>query len=149
MYESQTRLIDHQRKTAMNTSSILKTASILLLTLGLLAGCAQTNPHPMDMTTAIQAAKTPADHLALANHYEQAAQDAQAKVEEHKKTLAEYQAKSYVYGKQAATWQEHCQALIYNYQQDRRREPPNGRHASEDGRSRPLTRKPPLYLCCA
>ncbi|SMF95003.1 hypothetical protein SAMN02949497_2343 [Methylomagnum ishizawai] len=101
----------------MNTLSTLKTALILLLTLGFLAGCAQPNPHPMDMTAAVQSAKTPTDHLALANHYQQAAQDAQAQVEEHKKLLAEYQAKSYLYGKQAATWQAHCQALIYHYQQ--------------------------------
>ena len=45
-----------------------------------------TEPAPMDMTTAIQNTKTKADHEALATHYEQAAHDAEAKVEEHKKS---------------------------------------------------------------
>lgn len=101
----------------MNTPSPLKNLLILLLTLGFLAGCAQTNPHPMDMTAAVQGAKTPADHMALADHYEQAAQEAEAKVKEHQKLLEEYQFHSYVYGKQSATLKEHCDGLIYHYQQ--------------------------------
>lgn len=43
--------------------------------------------------------------------------DIQAKVEEHKKLLAQYQAKSYLYGKQAESFKNHCQALIGLYQQ--------------------------------
>jgi len=96
---------------------IIKTLLTVSLTLGLLAGCAQPNPHPMDMTAAIQSAKTRADHEALAAHYEQAARDAEAQVEEHKKLLEQYTAKSYLYGKQAATLKEHCEALIHSYQQ--------------------------------
>lgn len=94
-----------------------KLALTTLLTIGLLVGCTPPNPHPMDMTSAIQNAKTKADHEALAAHYDEAAKDARAKVEEHKKTLAEYKAKSYLYGKQAAMLQQHCEFLIRSYQQ--------------------------------
>jgi RecB family exonuclease len=99
----------------MNT--ITKLALITFLATGMLVSCAQPNPHPMDMTSAVQSAKTKADHEALAAHYEQAAKDALAKVQEHKKILDEYKAKSYLYGKQAAMLEQHCQSLIQSYQQ--------------------------------
>ena len=73
----------------------------LFLVVGLLAACAEMNPHPMDMNLAVQNAKTKADHEALAQHYEEAAKDMQLKVEEHKKLLRQYEAKSYQYGRQA------------------------------------------------
>jgi hypothetical protein len=98
-------------------NNIIKALLPVSLTLGLLASCAQPNPHPMDMTTAVQSAKTKTDHVALAAHYEQAAKDAEAKVEEHKKLLDEYKAHSYLYGKQGLTFQPHCEALIRSYQQ--------------------------------
>ena len=60
----------------------------LFLTLGLLAACAEMNPHPMDMSQAVQNAKSKADHEALAEHYEEAAKEMQLKVEEHKKLLS-------------------------------------------------------------
>ncbi|QSA98097.1 hypothetical protein [Methylococcus sp. EFPC2] len=97
--------------------NITKALLTVSLTLGLLASCAQPNPHPMDMTAAIQNARTPTDHQALAEHYEQAAKDAEAKVEEHKKLLDQYKARSYLYGKQAMSFQSHCEALIRSYQQ--------------------------------
>ena len=45
----------------------------LLLAFGLLAACAEKNPHPMDMSQAVQSAASKADHEALAEHYEEAA----------------------------------------------------------------------------
>lgn len=54
----------------MNT----KTFFMVFAILGLLASCAQFDPHAMDMTTAIREAKTSADHNALASHYEAAAE---------------------------------------------------------------------------
>jgi hypothetical protein len=98
-------------------NNITKALLTVSLTLGLLAGCTQPNPHPMDMTTVIQNTKTKADHEVLATHYEQAAQDAEAKVEEHKKLLDQYQAHSYLYGRQALMLEEHCQSMIHEYQQ--------------------------------
>lgn len=98
----------------MNT--LRKTAAIVFLAFGLLAGCTQPNPHPMDMGSAVQGAKTKADHEALAAHYEQAAKDAEAKAAEQQKMLDKYKEHSYLYGKQAAMLEEHCEALINHYQ---------------------------------
>lgn len=89
---------------------------ILLLTLGLLSACAQMNPHPMDMSQAVQKAETKADHEALAKHYEEAAKDMQLKVDEHKKLLSQYQSKGYLYGKQAEDLKAHCQRLVTSYE---------------------------------
>ncbi|MDP2904212.1 MAG: hypothetical protein Q8N96_14085 [Methylovulum sp.] len=89
---------------------------IIILTLGLLDGCAVTNPHPMDMTQAVQNASSKADHEALAEHYEAAAAEMQVKVDEHKKLLAQYDAKSYLYGKQAGDLKAHCGRLISIYE---------------------------------
>ncbi|OAI02018.1 MULTISPECIES: hypothetical protein [Methylomonas] len=88
----------------------------MFLALGLLTACAEMNPHPMDMSQAVQSASSKADHEALAKHYEEAAKDLQLKVDEHKKLLSQYQAKSYLYGKQADTLVSHCRVLINAYE---------------------------------
>ncbi len=84
--------------------------------LGLLGSCT-INPHPMDMTQAVQSATTRGDHEALAKHYEDAAKEMQAKAEEHKKLLANYEAKRGLYGKQAQSLISHCQGLMRIYEQ--------------------------------
>jgi len=71
----------------------------------------------MDMTQAVQSAKTRSDHDALAKHYEDAAKQMQLKADEHKKLLAQYQAKKGLYGKQAQSLISHCQGLIRIYEQ--------------------------------
>ena len=83
---------------------------------GLLASCT-INPHPMDMIQAVQSAKTPADHDALVKHYEDAAKEMQAKADEHKKLLAQYEANKGLYGKSAQSLISHCQGLIRIYEQ--------------------------------
>jgi hypothetical protein len=88
----------------------------MFLTFGLLAACAERNPHPMDMSQAVQNAKSKADHEALAEHYEEAAKEMQDKVDEHKKLLSQYQSESYLYGKQAQDLKAHCQRLIDVYE---------------------------------
>ncbi len=88
----------------------------LFLILGLLAACAERNPHPMDMTQAVQNAQTRADHEALAEHYEQAAKEMQDKVDEHKKLLSQYESKSYLYGRRAEDLKAHCRRLIDVYE---------------------------------
>jgi len=70
----------------------------------------------MDMSAAIAGAKSVSDHTDLAKHYDDAAKDMQNRAEEHKKLLAQYEAKSYLYGKQADSFKTHCQALIGLYQ---------------------------------
>ncbi len=88
----------------------------LFLTLGLLAACAEMNPHPMDMNLALQNAKTKADHEELAKHYEEAAEEMQVKADEHKKLLGQYESQSYLYGRQAEDLKAHCQRLIDVYE---------------------------------
>ena len=92
------------------------TALALVAFLGLLGSCT-VNPHPMDMTQALQKATTRGDHESLAKHYEDAAKQMQAKAEEHKKLLAQYEAKKSLYGKQTQSLISHCQALIRIYDQ--------------------------------
>jgi len=87
----------------------------LLLSLGLLSGCAETNPHPMDMSQAVQDAKTKADHEALAQHYEATAKEMQLKVDAHEKLLRKYESHAYLYGKQAQDLKAHCRRLITIY----------------------------------
>jgi endonuclease III len=87
------------------------------LAVGLLTACAEQNPHPMDMTQLVKNAKTHDDHEALAKHYDDAAKEMQAKVDEHKKLLAQYEGESYLYGKQAEDLKAHCQRLVNVYEQ--------------------------------
>jgi hypothetical protein len=88
----------------------------LLLTVGLVSACAEMNPHPMDMDVAVQNATSKADHEALAEHYEKAAEEMQAKAEQHKKMLRQYESKSYIYGRQAEDLKAHSQRLIDVYE---------------------------------
>lgn len=89
----------------------------LIIICGFLASCAQMNPHPMDMTQAVQNAKTRSDHEALAKHYEDTAKEMQAKMQEHQKMLEKYESNSSHYGKEALDLQAHCRNLIYQYEQ--------------------------------
>jgi hypothetical protein len=59
-----------------------RTSLVILVTLGLLASCAQMNSQLMDMSQAAQEAKTRPDHFALAKRYEDAAKEMQEKVQE-------------------------------------------------------------------
>jgi len=88
----------------------------LLFALGLLTACAEMNPHPMDMSQAVQSAESKADHEALAKHYDEAADEMQLKVDEHKKLLSQYESKAYLYGRQAEDFKAHCLRLIDVYE---------------------------------
>lgn len=89
---------------------------LLVLLFGVLVACSEMKTHPMDMSQAVQSATTKADHEALAKHYDEVADEMQAKVEDHKKLLADYHAKSYKYGRQGETFEKHCQMLINAYE---------------------------------
>jgi len=91
--------------------------SLALVAIFALLGSCTINPHPMDMTQAVQSAKTRSDHESLAKHYEDAAKDMQAKSAEHKKMLAQYEANKGLYGKQAQSLTSHCQGLVRIYEQ--------------------------------
>lgn len=71
----------------------------------------------MDMSQAVQRAKTRADHEALATRYEDAAKQMQAKVDEHKKALVYYQSVRGLLSRQAQDLIDHCQGLIRAYEQ--------------------------------
>jgi hypothetical protein len=95
-----------------------KTSFVLVAALGLsLLGSCTINPHSMDMTQAVQSAKTRGDHESLARHYEDAAKEMQAKAAEHKKLLAQYETNKSLYGKQASSLISHCQGLVRIYEQ--------------------------------
>ena len=89
----------------------------VLTVLGLLASCAQMSPQPMDMSQAAQKARSGPDNNALAKRYEDAAREMQAKVQDHKNQLEEYESHSYLYGKRAQDLQAHCRGLIRYYGQ--------------------------------
>jgi endonuclease III len=89
---------------------------ILLLAFGLMTACSEMNPHPMDMSKAVQNAQTKSDHEALAQHYDGAANEMQLKVDEHKKILNQYESKAYLYGRQAEDLKAHCENLINSYE---------------------------------
>ncbi len=91
--------------------------AILGLFASFVAFAQMKDTHPMDMTQAIQDAKTSADHEELAKHYEDTAKKMQLKAEEHKKRLERYKSKSHIYGKQAEFLQDHCKNLINIYEQ--------------------------------
>jgi hypothetical protein len=93
-----------------------KTSLALVAIFALLGSCT-INPHSMDMTQAVQGAKTRSDHDALAKHYEAAAKEMRAKAEEHNKMLAQYEARKSLYGKQAQSLISHCQGLVRIYEQ--------------------------------
>ncbi|TAN53700.1 MAG: hypothetical protein EPN21_00835 [Methylococcaceae bacterium] len=79
--------------------------------------CTPMNPHPMDMTQAVENAKSNTDHQALAAHYLEEAASLDKKAAEHKQLAAQYKARAYLYGKQADTFLQHCNLLIRNYEQ--------------------------------
>lgn len=75
----------------------------------------ESSPNGYD--TSCSNCKTPADHNALAKHYEDAAKEMQSKVQEHKKMLETYGSNTSHYGKQALDLQSHCRNLINAYEQ--------------------------------
>ena len=90
---------------------------LFLIILGLLVSGVQMNAYSMDMGQAVQNAKTPADHEALAKYYDQAAKEMQSKVQEHQKMYEKYQDESQYYGRQGLDMESMCQGLIRAYEQ--------------------------------
>jgi hypothetical protein len=94
----------------------IKLLITLALVMGLAAACSEMNPHPMDMSQAVENADSKADQEALAKHYEEVAREMQLKAEEHKKLLSHYESKGYLYGKKVLDLQAHCRRLIDSYE---------------------------------
>lgn len=89
---------------------------LFLIIMGLLFSAVQMNAYSMDMGQAVQDAKTPANHEAVAKFYDEAAKEMQAKVQEHKKMYEQYQAESQYYGRQGLDMASMCQGLIRAYE---------------------------------
>ncbi|KIO48916.1 hypothetical protein [Nitrosospira sp. NpAV] len=66
---------------------------------------------------AAQKAVTSHDHIAVAKSLEAEAKQMQAKVQEQKELLEQYENKSYLYGRQAQDLQSHTGALVRQYEQ--------------------------------
>ncbi|MDQ3184897.1 MAG: hypothetical protein M3Q16_00185 [Pseudomonadota bacterium] len=99
----------------MKMKSIFTTLSLLGLLTSLSPSAIATVENP-DIQAAVRNAITRNDHEAVAKHYEDAARDLQAKVQEQKQLLEHYQDKSYLYGRQAQDLQSHTHALVREYE---------------------------------
>jgi hypothetical protein len=71
-----------------------------------------------DVNVAAQNAVTRSDHVAVAKYYEDVARKMQAKVEEQKLLLAQYEDRSYLYGREAQDLQAHTYALVLKYEKE-------------------------------
>ena len=100
----------------MNTKQIVTTLS--LLSLFSLLSPAAFAVEDIDITAAAQNATTRSDHEAVAAYYEESAREIQAKVEEQKQLLEEYESKSYLYGRQTQDLQSHAYALVRKYEKE-------------------------------
>jgi hypothetical protein len=109
-YENADTMVHNTTETDMNSRIFFSILAIL----SALASCAHMDPHPMDMTSAIRNAKTRADHLALARHYEAVAKGMRLKARESEKKLEEYEMHPY-YGTRALDLKAHCRASMSNY----------------------------------
>ena len=69
-----------------------------------------------EIRAAAENAVTRNDHETIAEYYENTAARMQAKVEEQKELLEQYENKSYLYGRQAQDLQSHTSALIRDYE---------------------------------
>jgi hypothetical protein len=84
-------------------------AALLALTVSSAAVHAEVTDENLDASVA--AAKTAADHEALATYFTAKSKQALANVEMHKKMSQAFS------GKAASSWEAHCNSLIKTYQQ--------------------------------
>lgn len=96
-----------------------KRTFIGVLSLSLLAACAQLGPHEAGRSTnaskVAHSAEMRDDHEALTRYFENAAREMQAKAEEQRKLLQHYEEKSYLYGRTAQDLKSHTAALVHKY----------------------------------
>src|SRR5688500_9180598 len=91
-----------------------------VLSLGLMAACAQMSSHEAVQNTnsrkAAENARTRIDHDALTKYFESAAREMQAKAKEQKHLLEHYEKKGHLYGRQAQDLKSHTAALLRKYE---------------------------------
>ena len=93
---------------------------VILPILSVLSACAQLGQ--LDTVDAehqkmARSARTHADHDRLANYYDNLVREAEAKLQEKKAALKEYEAHAYYYGRQGLDLQSHAQGNIRYYEQ--------------------------------
>lgn len=88
-------------------------AAALLLSV-ILAGCASgPAAPPADLLQRVESARTPADHEALAAHYDKQASAARASAQVHRKMATSYQG-MIAGGRGGASMPAHCNAIVAN-----------------------------------
>ena len=93
-----------------------RAASAVLLAGMALSGCAAVVPPPgPSLAQRIEAARTRADHEALAAYFKGEAQAARAKAAEHREMLQAYQ-RQVAGGRGNANMATHCNSLIQGYE---------------------------------
>jgi hypothetical protein len=89
-------------------------AGTMMLSIALM-GCAGSPSGPsLELVRQIELASKPADHLALAAHYEREASAARATADLHEKMSKSYQASPYEKG--GGSMRAHCLSLVKTYQ---------------------------------
>lgn len=103
------------------TVSVLKIKAIFIALplFGLLAGCAPMSMNVAENSlshTSIQNATPQGDHIAIAKRFEDTAREMQAKADEQKRLLEQYE-KEHLYGWQSHNSRSNTLALIRRYEQ--------------------------------
>lgn len=96
----------------------LKTVSVITIALISLNACAsrEKSPRPHNWARAVQTAETRENHEALAQHYDEVAQQMLADAEEEKAMLEQYQAKPHKYGKRILDLKARATAMIRDFE---------------------------------
>ena len=96
------------------------TFSMIILMLGFLVGCAQMSPIGSVPSNDLYSGKLhtidPNNHDAMANYYEEAANEMKAKLKAQKERLKDYDSHSYYYGRRGQDIRSHTSANIRMYE---------------------------------
>jgi hypothetical protein len=105
-----------------NGGAMMRTITFLItvLALGFLSGCAQMSPIASNQSGETHSADLrsidPNNHNAVAEHYEDVANEIKAKLQAQKELLQEYERRSYYYGRRGQDVQSHTLANIRQYE---------------------------------
>ena len=102
----------------MKTDKIVSILALLAFMAAISASASATDIADFDVDSAVVNAVTRSEHEAVAKYYEDAARRMQAKAEEQKLLLEQYEGKSYIYGREAQDLQAHTYALARKYEKE-------------------------------
>jgi|SRR5688500_6359012 len=102
----------------MKIKKIIAALSLLSFLVAMDSPALAAEIESFDVNVAAQNAVTRSDHVAVAKYYEDVARKMQAKVEEQKLLLAQYEDRSYLYGREAQDLQAHTHALVLKYEKE-------------------------------